>query len=253
MIASQLIRDALLDCRALGAHETVSGQTITDALVKLNMLVKAWQSKGYQLWKRTEVTLFLNPSQTSYQLGPDDEDDQPDHWAASYDSTTLDGAHVAGDETLTVDSTIGMEPDDWIGIELTNGTRQWTYIVSVSPTLRIADGLTGAASDGGTVYTYTTRPERPLKIIRARRAPYNGHDLPIDIKSLDEYADQVNKTTNGTPIFVAYKPTLVNGTLYVWQPSTVRNVLNMSVGLPFADIVAADDLDFPDEWMMALS
>lgn len=247
MIASELIRDALLDCGGLGQHETAAGQSLTDALRKLTLLVKSWQSKGYQLWKRAEVTVFLNPGQASYLLGP-----SGDHWAAEYEVTTLNGDHLAGVTTLTLNDAIG-HPGDQIGIELADGTRQWTTIQTAAPTLKLDDALTGAASDRATVYAYTDRPPRPLKVIRARRGAYNGDEIPIDIRALDEYADQVNKLTPGTPIFVAYQPTLVDGTLYVWQPSTVRNVLRLSVGLPFDDIAATDELDFPDEWLLAVS
>ena len=173
LTASDVIREALFTCGALGENESPSGQTTTDALRRLNVMIKSWQTQGFHMWARKQTTLFLVPSQTSYSLGPESTDD---HWAETFYYTALNGAHSSGATSLTVDSSSDMTAGDKIGIELTAGTRQWTTIktVSSSTVVTLNDALTGAASDDGTVYTYTSRPQRPLKVRMVTRGPYTG-------------------------------------------------------------------------------
>ena len=101
----------------------------------------------------------------------------------------------------------------------------------------------------------TDRPQRPLRVIHARRRPtYTGSDVPIDIEAHKEYFDQPQKSSSGSMNFVYYKPELVSGRLYIWQrPSTVKELLGITVERALADMDDTDDEpDFPIEWQLPL-
>jgi len=247
---AEIIKDALLLVQGVSENETVPGAATTIGLRFLNNMVKSAVADTQHVWSREEVTVFGVTSQQSYSLGSASTDDE---WAKTEDfiSTRLNGAAAAAATTLTVDSTTGMAVDDRIGIELTSGTREWTTIqgIASSTSVQILIPLTGAAADNNTIYTYTARPERPLRILNARRQEFGNSDVPVSIEPLNEYFDQPNKTTKGTMVFVSYKPTLTSGTLYTWQPAgSVKQLMHMTVEYPLADITADGNLDFPVEW-----
>ena len=248
---TQAIRDALLLCGGIGADEPIEGDATTDALRAANNLLKSWQAQGMHMWVRKEATLFPVVSQAEYSLGPATTDA---HWAETYVSTNLNGAAASAATSFPVDSVTSMSVDDNIGIALTDGTRQWTTIKSISSlTITPATALTGAASDNGTVYTYTSRPQRPLRIIHARRSEASV-DVDVDIESLNEYFDQPDKTSNGTIVFVAYKPTLTSGKLFLWQTAgNADQLLKFTFEHPLSDITAAAALDLPQEWYQAFT
>lgn len=250
--ANNIIRDALLLCGGIGENETASGQAVTDALRSLNNMVKGWQTLG-PLWRRSEVTVFLNPSQASYLLGSATTDA---HWTESWDYTLLNGDQSAG-TSITVDSTSGMTAGDFIGIELEDGTRQWTTIKTVTSSTAVALNatLTDDVDDNDTVFWYTSRPQRPLRVLHANRADYNGVDIAVDIESIERYLESPSKTTAGTVTFVAYQPNLTSGKLYTWQAaSSCRHVLKLLVEMPIADFdTTSDNPQFPIEWAEALT
>jgi len=251
--ATNLIGDALYKIGAKQEGEDVPAEQFTPALRQLNRLIKFIASKeGRHLWRRDEMIVFLAPSQPRYLLGPSASTD--DEWCFEEDfvATKLNGAVAASGTTLTVDSSTDMAADDILGLELTDGTRSWTTISSVdSSTSLTVPAIAGAASDNASVYTYTTRPQRPLRILHCRRKEgTSGEDIEVDIESQELYRDQPLKTTNGTPVFVTYKPTLTSGRLEVWQPpSSVQMYLGVTVERPFEDFDAgANEPDVPQEW-----
>jgi hypothetical protein len=251
--AAQIIEDAYLLCGGKDEDEPLTGSQTTTALRSLNNMMKAWQADGFHVWKRQEIIVFLNKEQQSYELGNIDQFCIEDDFVYS----TLSADVSAAATTLPVVSSAGMADNDQIGIELSDGTRFWTTISGITSTtsIRIATGLSGAASSAGTVFTYTTQPERPLRPLHARRAPYNGSDVPIDIEPLNEYFDTPNKSSSGTVNFVSWKATRGSSTLYVWQTAnSVRNVVKLTVESPIADFdTVAENPDFPVEWSEAIT
>lgn len=70
-----LTRDELIlsSLRLLGVGhrgESVPADEINDASIALNIMLKAWQADGLQLWKREEQSIPLVASQRVYTLGP---------------------------------------------------------------------------------------------------------------------------------------------------------------------------------------
>ena len=253
--ATQIITDALFKCGAAAEGEDIPAEQTTLALRTLNNLIKNLPVGGRNLWRRDEVYLFLNKSQPRYLLGPETTDAE---WCNVEDfvSTQLNGAVAASGTDLTVDSTTDMAAADRLGLELTDGTRIWMAITSVDDSTGLTvPAISGAASDNATVYTYTTRPQRPMRILHARRKDgASGQDIPVDIESQELYRDQPLKTTNGTPVFVTYKPTLTSGRLEVWQPpNSIKMFLGLTMERPFEDFDAgANNPDLPQEWYLPL-
>lgn len=249
MNTNEIIEDAYRRV-GLGIYETVEGEYFTPALRALNNMAKAWQADPYNLWKRKEVTVFLENT-ASYSLGSETTDA---HWAETWYSTLLNGAVVSGATSIVVDSYTNMSKDMFIGIELSDGTRQWTTIKSTpsSTTVSLSDAL-GAASDNATVFFYSARPNRPQEILHARRKEYNGSDIPVEIVSVNDYQDKPSKNMTGTPVEVAYSPTRTSGTLYTWLKSnSVRMVLGLSIKETFTEFTSESVPDFPEEWYECL-
>lgn len=142
-----------------------------------------------------------------------------------------------------------------IGVELTDGTTFWTYVLDVdsSTQVEITTGLTGAAADGNFVYSFVNQIDRPLQLFNATYSSAIGQsEIPSNRWSRQEYTQQPDKTSQGTVVNWYYNPTLVAGKLAVWQvASSNSNVMRFDVRKPMAvyDEIS-DELDFPDEYYM---
>lgn len=253
---NEIIRDALLTIQAIGGHQDVPGDMYNDSRRFLNGIVKLWQKKRINIWAQLECYVFVAPTAESYLLGSAATDAE---WCTVDDfiGTTAAVAASSGASTITVASDEGLTDGDRIGVELDDGTRQWTTIngTPAANVVTLTAALTDDVSIGNTVYTYTARPQRPLRVIHARRRPtYTGSDVPIDIEAHKEYFDQPQKSSSGSMNFVYYKPELVSGRLYIWQrPSTVKELLGLTVERALADMdTTADEPDFPIEWQLPL-
>lgn len=254
LTGSQLVEKS---CELIGVknlEQPLAAAILQDGFTTLNLMVKGWQAQGLHLWTKTEGVLFLDVGKPSYFLGATgDEATRADDFI----NTTLTTAASSGAATLVVTSTAGMTALDNIGIELDDGTRQWTTIVSVdsSTGLTITATLTDDTAIANTVYTFTTLIERPLRILQARRNT-TGNEADVDVLSVSrsDYFGQVNKTSTGTPVMFHYSPQLDNGQIFVWQPtSTVREVIKFTFERNLEDFDDNnDDPDFPIEWTRTL-
>ena len=147
-----------------------------------------------------------------------------------------------------------MANSDKIGIELDDGTAHWTTISSGGSTTTavVASGIASAASDGNTVYTYTSKIQRPLRIEDANLRDSNNIDTPVSIISLSEYRSLSNKQADGERIVqVAYDPQLTDGILNVWpRTSNVVNRLAFSMKRPVMNIDGyGQHAEIPTEWL----
>ena len=242
-----LIRAAYRAC----GHETTDAAEYASAVEDLNMMLKHWQTlPNFKLWKRKECYVFLQSSTQSYSLGP-----TGDHATESYISAEVGTAYASG-TTLVLDSTTGMTASDYIGVELDSGTREWATISSVDSgtNITLSGSLSGAAAAGNTVYTYTTKMERPLAIENPSLLYPDGREIPLNKVSRDEYMALPDKGDAGTVVEVYYQPTLTNGSLYVWPVTDdVDNIIRMTCLKQIEDVDAAsDDFDLPQEWLRAI-
>lgn len=253
-------RDSLITqaYRVLGALRTGGSATadeLTDAAVSLNMMLKAWQAYGLQLWVVKQATLIPSLSSQSYSLGP-----TGDHASLSMTKTEMRIAGSSSDTTLEVDSTTGMTASDNIGINLDDGTTQWTTISSVtdSDTVVIATGLTSAAAIDQPIHFYTTKIDRPNELLEVyRRNIDDVVDVPLIRLSRTDFFTLSDKDTLGIPVNFYYDPQLTDSVIHVWPTANStfakNSTLQLLVKKPFDDVDSAtDNFEFPQEWYEAI-
>ncbi len=252
--AHDIVEAALRKCQAIDPDQDLELVDLNTGLNELNRVVKFLQSKGANLWKLQEAVLFLDAGKTSYQLGP-----SGDEWCDSDDfvSSTLSAAEASGQSVLSITSTAGMADNDVVGIELDDGTRHWTTITVVNSGVQIsaATPLPSDAAAGRTVYTYTTAPPRPLRLMDVRWvATTAAEEIPVNVYSRQEYLGQTDKTSQGQVVQCYYQPTLDNGLFYVWQPAnSVNAFLRFSYQRPIEVFSnTSNNPDFPAEWYLPL-
>jgi hypothetical protein len=213
------------------------------------------------LWKRDEGILFLRTGVAEYRIGGTGTDQAC--LADEFIQTQLSVDAVALDGIITVNSTAGMQGlvdsgvADNIGIQLADGTRQWTTIAEVlSPTqIDLVDSLTADAAAGNTVFVYENEIGRPLRVEDARRTLFGSNsEIEMEHWARQEYFAQPNKTSTGTPTMFYYQPRLDQGRIYIWQTaSSVNQLVKFTFARSFKDFdTAANNPDFPVEWLDAL-
>lgn len=219
----------------------------------LNMMIKHWEAEGINIWKRRQAILFTINDDSDYSLGSTGT-----HCTNSYANTTLASDAASGASTLTVSSITGFSASDNIGIELDDGTRQWTTISGApsGTTITLATTLTSAAASGNTVVAYTDKINRPLRILRATTFDLNtNNEVSLSKVGYDQYFNISQKTSEGSPNQFYYDKTLDNGTLYVYpRPNNVDQIIKFTYHDAIQDFdSSSNDPDFPSEWLYALT
>ena len=265
--AADAVQSALEKVNAVVAGESVDSDDQALALRELNKLVKQWShpsdgSEGMKVWLRRFVYMFLAEGQRVYLLGP-----SGDEATESYTQTTIRLAEASGQTVLDIVSSTGMTAADIIGIELDDGTLQWTTIVSTGagPVVTIAVALTAAAAVGNRVFWYTpvsgagqSVPYRPVEIIFAVVRNVSDNDTPIDVFQREQWGEfeMVSpKTTEADiPVSLFYEPKRTQGQVTLDSASgNVTYVIRMLLYAPVDDLdAAANDLAFPQEWFSAV-
>ena len=250
---NEIINDALVICGAIEEGEDPSAAGTASAARQLNRMVKRWNAAGAHLWRTDEGVLHLDVGVTEYAIGTGGAHATTDGDAVK---TELGAAAAASATSLTVDSITGMATGDNIGIVLDDGTIDWTTINGApsGTTVVITTGLTSAASTDNHVYAYTTKIDRPLRVVDIRRRGADGNDVPITMISRQEYVDTPNKTNQAPPVQVYYDPQLTTGRMYVWNaPDTANDRLFWTAHLPLQDFdTSAHNPDVPQEWLDAM-
>ena len=256
MTRNEIIKDALITLGIVGIEQTVQAPDQVFAERALNRMIKEWQTSGARLWNRREGILFPAAEQIKYTVGA------TDHITTTGDAvyTTLDADEATSQTTLSVTSTSGFANSDNIGIELDDGTRQWTTISSfvADDTVTIATGLTSAAASGNSVYVYTNKINRPLEISEARRVSDITGSTPTETSITplrhEQYFQISSKNTEGKVNSFYYDKTLSNGTLYIWpEPDNVDDVIKFTYTDTMEDFDAStDNPDYPQEWLSAI-
>jgi len=249
---ADIIGGALRKIGVFEEGEAISGDATTTATMALNLMVKEWVSEGLDLFLRTESTLFLQPDTQSYTLSTD-------HITDSYNETTLSAAEASGQTVISVASSASMTAADNVGIKIDDNTIHWTTIVSVdsSTQITITTATDGAAASGNKVYAYTTKSDRPQKILYAFRSDKNGFDTEISIIGETEYRRQSNKTSDGPPVEIFYNPqgNQSTGKIWVWPDDGGADwdkIVLICQQLPDDFDTGANNPDFPIEWGNAL-
>ncbi|MGI9501860.1 MAG: hypothetical protein ACR2RE_02225, partial [Geminicoccaceae bacterium] len=122
---NELITRALKIAGVIEAGETATGDDLLDGAIALNMMLKAWQADGLQLWKTEQGVLFLIKGQEKYSLGA-----TGDNATLLRDmvKTELSVAAAATDTTISVDSITGIAASNIIGVVQDDDTIHWTTV-----------------------------------------------------------------------------------------------------------------------------
>lgn len=266
--AAQVITAAFEDLGVINAGGTVASADSATALVRLNLLAKQWQGKadmahGLKVHTRQRVTMFLASGQQQYTIGPAATDNNA---TTQYGRTTISAAEAAGQTVISITSntdtttapgtTVTMTNGDYIGIQLDDGTLQWTTISGTpSTTATISVALTGAAAAGNYVYWYTAKAQRFPILEFATLRNSDLIDMALDIlEDVQQYEALPNKTRSGDPMAVLCEPLRLNTRITLdSQPADVTKQLRLTVMYPSEDYDATtDDVAFPQEWFAAL-
>lgn len=253
---SEIITEAYRKLGTLPEGETASAAQLSTGQRNLNMMLKAWMGTGLHVWTTEEAILFTQYNQSRYSLGLA----STDHMTDAYDfaSTTLSAAEAAGQTALSVTSITGIANGDYLGIELDDGTFQWTTVNGApsGTTVTAAVALTGAAASGNRVIAYTTKILRPLKIVSARSFQYSDlRETEMTELSHLDYQRLPNKANlSSQPVQFHYQPKIPLGILNIYStPSDVDFGMRFTWHRPIFDMTAnADTADVPSEWQEAL-
>lgn len=267
--ALDIITTALEDIGKLGEGEVISVLAKATMLRRLNYLAKQWQGRadfapGLKVSTRQRVTLFLAKNQSVYTIGPAATDSRA---TTSYGRTTISTAEAIGQTTISITSNtdvltspdvmVTMAAADIVGIELDDGTLQWTTISGTpASTMDIAVALTGAAAAGNYVYWFTVRAQHFPVIEYAALRDEDGNDLPIDVlRTVQSYEASGNKNGTGDPASILVEPLALSTRITLdTLPQDVTKQLRLTVLYPAEDYDAVtDDIAFPQEWYAPLA
>jgi hypothetical protein len=248
---NELISDALQLLGVIGAGESASANDITFCSAILNKMVKAWEAQGIHLWKESEAIIAVIPGKNKYTLAASNGDIIGDNPVETTLTASASGA------TLTLSDTTGMTAADNIVITLDDDTHHSTTIVSVdTPTqVTITSAVASVASSGNCVFTYTAAAGRPLNVNNCRYKYNNGIERAMLKMGRSEFMALPNKSMSAPCTAFYYTPQLSNGYLYVYPtPSEPNDTLHISYQKSIQDFDgAADDPDFPQEWLEAIT
>jgi hypothetical protein len=243
-----ILYDALSIVGAIGPDDTPAASWITHAARQLNKIVKALGSRGPSLWAKKVGYILPVSATNTVLLGP-----TGGHATLSYVHTLLSADASAGASTIDVDSITGMSSGDYIGVELDDDSIQWTTINGApsGSTVTLTATLTGDAADNGHVYTYTTKLQRPLRILDAYlHNETQLTDIQVDVVAKLDYDLLGSKTDEGVVNQLSYEPLLTNGVAY-FAPrfEDGSRTITIIFQRPFEDFDASGDTpDFPQEW-----
>ena len=267
--AAQVIASAYEDLGIVSPGQTVPTALSTMALRRLNMIAKEWQgtadmSAGMKVWLRKRVTLFMAKGQHQYLIGPGSSDAMA---TLQYGRTTISANEAAGQTVLSITSntdtvtspgtTVTMAASDNIGIQLDDGTIQWTTISGTpTTTATVAAALTVAASAGNYVWWFTNRAQRFTNTDAVMLRDVNYHDSELgQFKAGSDYERRVaSKYADGTPTSVLIEPLLTTTRVTLdSQPTDVLKTIVLTVLYPSENYDStSDDIAFPQEYYLPL-
>ncbi len=252
----QIITDALILLGIMNPDESLSANDATLGQRFLNRLVKYWEASGAHVWTDATATVWLTNNANKYLLGPAVTDT---HWANTFVETDTTAALTTSATAVTCTTTTGMTIGDFIGITLDNSTLYWTTIATIptSTTLTLTVGVTAAAASGALVYTYTTKPQRPLRIIEASTRSSirtNIIDILLAKLSIIDYQQISTKFSQAAPAQYVYEPKLISGVLTVWPvPTVMTDRIYIYYNRPMFDFdTSINTADIPQEWLQCL-
>lgn len=247
-----IITEALESLGVLGVGQTLDDATESTCARTLEMMIKSWSAMDIGIWKNKEVALFLSNGGHQYEIGL-----SGDHATAAFVKTEVAAAAAVGESSLVVDDITGISSGDYIGIELDDGSLQWTTVngAPALSTIALTAALTDSVAIDNHVYTYTSKIPKPKSISNARLHRSDDSEVPVEIVTRQEYLSLSNKTSAGTPNQICFDDQGGSALLYVWPAcDDVKTYLTMTARLPLEDLdERTNDLDFPQEWFLPVA
>jgi hypothetical protein len=251
----QLIYDAFYLMNIYDPTQAPRTEDYNFAVRLLNIMIKSWEAQDLPIWTRKQATLFTSLGTYQYPLSG-----TSNNCANSYFSTAISTAASNGATAITVTSNSGVNINDNVGIQLDSGVRQWTTVASLSGStvINLNAALSTTSAIGNTVITYTTAlPDRPLKIINARRINLQTGGVVSWIQSLsyDQYFNIANRSLQGSPVNFYYDKQLNTGQFYIY-PGTqnVAELVEFTYQEQLQDVVnPTENAEFPQEWLECLT
>lgn len=252
----QIITDALILLGIMGPDDSLASNDASLGSRFLNRLVKYWEASGARVWTHATATVWLAYNTKKYLIGPAATDA---FWATTFVETDTTAALTASATAVSCTTTTGMTIGDKIGVTLDSGVLFWTTIATIptSTTLTLTAGVTTAAATGAYIYTFTTRPQRPIRLLDVvlRSGIRTGIvDRNISRLSFEEYHYMSVKDSNGSPAQYVYNDQLVSSILNVWPvPTNTKERLFVRYTRPIFDFDSSTDTsDMPQEWLQCL-
>lgn len=248
-----IITEALELLNILGEGETPNPDQLLSSSRTLNMMTKTWQADGLNLFAVERQYLFTVDNQEEYSLSSS----TTDHFTADFVETTLSADSASGATTITVTSDAGILDGDNIGIAF-NNTVQWTTVngAPAANVITLTDTLDNDVTTGAIVYAYTTKANRPMKIVEGYvHIGTSNTDIPLGNISRRRYNRLSIKDTEGLVNQFYYDPQISAGNLFVW-PTTddEKNYLLLFVQRTLSDFDSAiDNPDYSQEWFLPLA
>jgi hypothetical protein len=266
--SDEVVKAALRLCGIFDPDEDPSATEILNATEALNMMLKAWQTKGH-LFSVADCVLFFRQTQYNplygrvYSLGGSLDPAGTTHFVRPATvHNYLNAAAAIGDTDITVywndTITVGHE----VGIVSDSNTIQWRTISAHTPgtwVLTIDSPLTIASANGNAVFFHssTARMPRPLKVYEAwyHTGPYPHTATRLTAVSEEEFKSISQRDTFGTPQVYWYDPQVRDtGYFYLWPlPTQVRDYVKILCQFRTPALTAGTDRPFfPIEWFEAL-
>jgi len=246
----QIITQALNLLGVYGQGDTISANDISFSATALNMMIKSWEGQGIHLWTSSEAALFFTLGQQKYSLSNTSSDITGDYPIFNLLTSSASGSN------LIVNSTVGINVNDNIGIKLDSGIIQWTTVLSIpdATTINLNASLSGTASTGNNVFSFTTRTDRPLEISSSRYRYSDGTERPLNKKGRDDFMKVPLKTTTGKANQYYYAPKVSDAWMYLWPTADdVGDCIRFSYSRRIQDFDASSDTpDLPQEWLEAI-
>lgn len=271
--AGDIIREALRAANISGIDLQVEPSDFEQGKNTLNDILSWLQTKQIHLWSETEAFLPLNPNQKRYSF-------PGDHCFTDYVCTEttaanegpgifdlngevlleLDGGAllVFSDQLIRVETTVGMNVGDFVGIELPNGTRWWDTIEEIDTDgewFTTVNDLPSFINEGASIYTYTTAIDQPVRVLDSRFSyDCRQDEIPMIQLARKEYYDQPTKSSVGSANSWYYDRQLSVGYYNVWPVAqSCREVIRFTFIKPqYIPEDQAENILVPPEWYIAL-
>jgi hypothetical protein len=179
-----LITAALKSLRVVAQGGTASANQLSDASVSLNIMLKAWATKGLKLWCFQQISIPMVVGKQTYTIGPTGADVTAVRPYRCFEYGNLIRSTIAGTSYDIPLRLISRSEYLQFGTKQSQGVPNSIYY---HPGIDLAAGTTSPSTGYGTLYIYTTAVDTTRTIIlNAQRPIYDMNagtdefDLPAE-------------------------------------------------------------------------